>query len=868
MRHSSARKNLFDNRHCASDCDSDNNDYESPAIQSPVQASGTLCSSDLDSDSNATHSQGICNSIQNEGLTNYDQLYDEFSNDTDFTSDSSTDYSDTLSSESELDSEAADYDLLDDEIVCENIDKSMYSETELNALCLVSYFQRHNSSSIAKKDLLGLLRVLCPDSSQIHDFTYDQVMSVAGNTNYVTVDYCSICSKNFPEDPDVFRCETDGCFGLRYMGHLTAQQKASRQPVNSFVLADVEKQLQFILERKGTWDSIQQTKHRIIQTTVCSEVTDISDGQFYRTLCQPGQFLNDSNNISAVFNTDGIPLYTSSNVKLWPVFLAINELPPSSRFARENMIIAAIWQGKDRPPFSQYMNAFGEQMCKLYEEGVKIMPCGSLETLYVRLGVFVGTMDLQAKAYVLNMTMHNGEFGCSTCEESGQSVKQGKGYARSYPYRSPAERPNIRNSDDVKYVKGPNATRSVRQKGICGMTGLAAMPWLDVVIGVVPDYMHCVLLGVTKTLMYKFFSPTNSNKPYFVGKHLKKISKRMHSICPPDFIERIPRDLERNYSQFKATEFQTWLLFYSLPCLNGYLEDVYLQHLALLSEGIYLLLGDNITEDNLLKAESLLDSFYEQFAALYGEGSCGLNVHNVGAHMVFYTRMWGPLWSWSCFPFEDWNAALLQSIHGTGNVTKQCLHLHEIQLKLNCINLDSLPQGRAHSYLVKMKKRKTWSVTNSGENVATAGALKSCTNLDEDDILLILSETGCQNIQLFKKSLRVQVNGQKLYSEGYSRMKKRICNVVRCKNGQLRKVMYFLVKTDTNCVLAFAKKLEVHQQSFICETNSHHIIRVTETTGKVIFPVEDIIEKVFFMSIDGRHYVACMPNLIGHSIFK
>ena len=80
--------------------------------------------------------------------------------------------------------------------------------------------------------------------------------------------------------------------------------------------------------------------------------------------------------------------------------------------------------------------------------------------------------------------------------------------------------------------------------------------------------------------------------------------------------------------------------------------------------------------------------------------------------------------------------------------------------------------------------------------------------------------------------------------------------------------MYFLVKTDTKCVLAFAKKLEVHQNSFICETNSHHIIQVIETTEKVIFPVEDITDKVIFMSIDGLQYVACIPNLIGHSIFK
>lgn len=101
------------------------------------------------------------------------------------------------------------------------------------------------------------------------------------------------------------------------------------------------------------------------------------------------------------------------------------------------------------------------------------------------------------------------------------------------------------------------------------MSGLASMAWFDLVHGIVPDYMHGVLLGVTKTILYKHFSPTNSGKPYFIGKHLNKISKRLEGMCPPDYIERLPRNLEKNYNHFKATELQSWLLFYAIPCLNA-----------------------------------------------------------------------------------------------------------------------------------------------------------------------------------------------------------------------------------------------------------------------------------------------------------
>ena len=113
--------------------------------------------------------------------------------------------------------------------------------------------------------------------------------------------------------------------------------------------------------------------------------------------------------------------------------------------------------------------------------------------------------------------------------------------------------------------------------------------------------MHAVLLGITNMLMYKWFSPTQGNKEYFVGNNLKKISSRLQSIHPPASIERLPRDLEKHYQSLKATELQACLLFYGIPCLIGIVPDTYFNHFSYLSEAIYILLGDNITprKDNI-----------------------------------------------------------------------------------------------------------------------------------------------------------------------------------------------------------------------------------------------------------------------------
>lgn len=90
-------------------------------------------------------------------------------------------------------------------------------------------------------------------------------------------------------------------------------------------------------------------------------------------------------------------------------------------------------------------------------------------------------------------------------------------------------------------------------------------------------------------------------------------------------------------------------------------------------EGVYILLGDNITPELLAMARDLLLGFYKDHQVLYGDSNCSLNVHNVGAHLAMYVQSWGPLWAWSCFPFEDLNGTLLEGVHGTGNQCRQLI---------------------------------------------------------------------------------------------------------------------------------------------------------------------------------------------------
>ena len=71
--------------------------------------------------------------------------------------------------------------------------------------------------------------------------------------------------------------------------------------------------------------------------------------------------------------------------------------------------------------------------------------------------------------------------------------------------------------------------------------------------------------------------------------------------------------------QFIGTEFQAWLLWYSVPVLDGILPDPYYSHHCKLVAGISTLLGMHLSVQQVEHANDLLGQYYKDIDALYGE---------------------------------------------------------------------------------------------------------------------------------------------------------------------------------------------------------------------------------------------------------
>ena len=71
--------------------------------------------------------------------------------------------------------------------------------------------------------------------------------------------------------------------------------------------------------------------HRFERVSRGGDIADVYDGSLYQEQLAARGILSEPLNISLKLNTDGVAIFRSSQFGVWPLFLLVNELPPSLR---------------------------------------------------------------------------------------------------------------------------------------------------------------------------------------------------------------------------------------------------------------------------------------------------------------------------------------------------------------------------------------------------------------------------------------------------------------------------------------------------------------------------------------------------------
>ena len=203
---------------------------------------------------------------------------------------------------------------------------------------LLRFSIRHGLSKKALSELIQLVNLHLPHSSQsvrsvyklnkLFTDTFDDVQTKSYN-------YCSSCHALLDAD----KCSNTLCDEApvcKFIMFPLATQLKRRLEGNSVTIVGHQGSyivytltLPFMLDPQ-IWMQLQKRYSR----STDGGLHDIYDGADSVKYTRPGGFLSADHpaNVSLTINTDGVQVFKSSDVHFWPVWLVVNELPPTFRY--------------------------------------------------------------------------------------------------------------------------------------------------------------------------------------------------------------------------------------------------------------------------------------------------------------------------------------------------------------------------------------------------------------------------------------------------------------------------------------------------------------------------------------------------------
>ncbi|XP_077547661.1 uncharacterized protein LOC144159876 [Haemaphysalis longicornis] len=442
-----------------------------------------------------------------------------------------------------------------------------------------------------------------------------------------------------------------------------------------FVSLPLEKQIISVLSSKAASSAVLSTLKRVAANADPSDMNDITDGKHYSNMRKQNNMARDD--LTFTVNSDGSPVFKSAKYSIWPVQLTLNELPPILRSM--NVMTPLLWYGNEHPNMMLLLQAFVTQLEVLNERGITWESADG--TVHSKVFCVCCCADAPAKAAMQQMMQYNGYYGCSWCYHPGTKVDGVVKYCVSTPF---ADRTDEEAISDMRSLCQDDSLASVR--GVKAVSPFINLPGFSAIWAWCPDYMHCVLLGVTRQITDVWLTEAGG---FYEGTRtslLALLNERLCSIRMPQCVNRQPRSLHAR-GNWKASEWQHWLLHYSVPCISGILEDEYVEHWGLLVAGVYLLLKDSITDSDVEQSSKLLAQFVVRLQFLYEENHMTYNVHQL-LHLAKSAHLFGPLWAHSCFSFESNMGRLLKLVTSSNGVALQIatrLLLHSSFVSLRAV---------------------------------------------------------------------------------------------------------------------------------------------------------------------------------------
>ncbi len=413
---------------------------------------------------------------------------------------------------------------------------------------------------------------------------------------------------------------------------------------------------------------------------------------------------------------------------------------------------------------------------------------------------------------ISKLKQFNGEYGCGYCKHPGKPIPKIKKDGtlgrdiRVFPLEFPLPEKRSHETTLREAIEAVNSSCSVY--GVKGPSILHLLPGFNLISGMIPDYMHCVLIGVVHQFVNLWIESPNTA---YYWKNPSKTDDILNKVKPPSDIRRIFRSLSQFFPLWKASEFRNFFLFYSPAVLKSVLPREYYNHWLLLVNAFRLLLKKSVTPTDVHTARLLIYKFVSQTAHLYGEQQLSYNVH-ILSHVVDSVEDWGAPWASSAFIYEDAGGKLKNMFHGTRFVARQMFSNFFRSRKLADFSVHFIPfvEDDVKDFYESLDGPINAAPTTS--NVINMRPLGKCcnkNNLMVSELLAIerLVGQGDEQYELHCKTAcrydRLWVNGKVYCTKEYYSKTKRDNSLVTLKNkiGLFRVSQIIVYFPNCSCLM-------------------------------------------------------------------
>ena len=469
-----------------------------------------------------------------------------------------------------------------------------------------------------------------------------------------------------------------------------------------------------------------------------NNLEDILDGEGYLQLRQAGGILEDDYNFSYTFNADALKVAKNSKTCATPIFLRLNELPFTVR--QKHMFLVGLWLDEKKPNMNLFMDYFVDQANDLSRNGI-VWQREDGEQITSKLVPTCCVADAMGRCEILNCVPPTAYFSCPYCTHAGSYHNGVK-----YPLYPPIPRPLPVRRTHADII---NCMLEAPQRGLKGVAAVMNLHHFDLARGFSTDDLHPIFLGVT--IFHLSLLLKSEGEPYYIGQpaSLRRINQRMLKIRTPSFISRKPRKIQR-YKSFKGTEARNFLLYYMVPCLRGVLPRRYLTHFALLSQAIFLISRETISERDLVEAQRCLQQYCVRFQHFFGEENMRFNVHILN-HVIEMIRWWGPPYVQTTFHFESWNRHIAVKVTSPKGAVDQVVNRFFMISFVNSMLEHPNISERVKAKIKEILNGRIPHAVRVG-NVSLLGRRAVRHPTAEEQLLLLQRGLDCPNVTVYRRA--------------------------------------------------------------------------------------------------------------------